>query len=60
MQNSFLSLLMGGGLILMPYMRTAGMLGVLFGLVVGAWSGSFLVFLTFEIGCLDKTSFVKD
>ena len=44
----------------MPYMRIAGMLGVLFGLDVGAWSGSFLVFPTNVIECLVKTSFVKD
>ena len=51
---------MGGSLIHMPSMRSTGMLGVLFGLDVGVRSGSLLVFLTYETGCLVKMFFVKD
>ena len=44
----------------MPFMRCAGMLGVLFGLDVEVWSGSLLVSLTYETGCPVKMFFVKD
>ena len=60
MQNFFFSLLMGDGLIRMPYMRHVGMLRALFGLDVGAWSGYLLVLQIFEIGCLVMLYSVRD
>lgn len=60
MQNFFLSLLMGGSLIRMPYMRHVRMLRAVFGLDVGAWSGYLLVLQIFEIGCLVMLYSVKD
>ena len=44
MQKKILSLLMGDDLIRMPFIRRVGMLGVLFGLDIGIWSGSLSCF----------------
>ena len=60
MPNFFLSLLMGDGLICMLYMRHVGMLRALFRLDIGVWSGSLLVSLIYEIGCLVELCSVRD
>ena len=60
MQKKILSLLMGDDLIRMPFMRHVGMLGVLFGLDIGIWSGSLIFSLTYETRCSVKMFFVKD
>ena len=60
MQKKILSLLMGDDLIRMPFIRRVGMLGVLFGLDIGIWSGSLIFSLTYETGCSVKMFFVKD
>ena len=60
MPNFFLSILTGGGLIRMLFMRHVGMLRALFGLDIGVLSGSLLVSLIYETGCLVKLYSIRN